>query len=156
MNRRQPNPRLAKIHRSYTVEEATRLFDTHKNTIRQWIKAGLPTCVGIRPYLILGSELRAFLESRQAKKKRPCGPGEFFCFRCRAPRPPGEGMVEYVATSDTLGNLTALCPTCCTIMNRRASRAKLGQFEGFFEITFPLAHRQLSESQQPSVNSDFG
>jgi hypothetical protein len=65
-------------------------------------------------------------------------------------------MVDYVATSDAAGNLTAMCPECSTIMHRRASRAKLGQFAGFFDITFPLAHRQLSESHQPSVNRDFG
>jgi excisionase family DNA binding protein len=156
MNKRQPNPRLAKIHRSYTVEEVARLFNTHKNTVRQWIKSGLPTCDTKRPYLILGRELRAFLQSRRAGKKRPCGPGELYCVRCRAPRPPAEGMVDYQATSGTLGNLTAICPECDTLMNRRTSLARLKQFEDVFNVTFPLALRRLNESSQPSVNSDFG
>ena len=156
MNKRQPNYRLAKIHRSYSVEQVARLFNTHKNTVRQWIKSGLPTCDTKRPYLILGSELRAFLQSRRARKKCPCGPGEFYCFRCRAPRPPAEGMVDYVPTSDTLGNLSAICPECSILMNRRTSLTRLRQFEGVFDITFPLALRRIVESPQPSVNSDFG
>jgi hypothetical protein len=156
MNRRQPNYRLAKTHRSYKVEEISRLFGTHKNTVLQWIKSGLQPCGNKRPYLISGGELRDFLQSRRARKKRPCGSGQFYCFRCRAPRPPGGGMVEYEAVNDKLGNLIAICPDCNTLMNRRTSPAKLRQFEGVFNITFSQPVRRLNESLQPSVNSDFG
>ena len=54
MRKRRPNYRLVKIHRNYTVEEVARLFGTHNNTVRAWVKAGLPTCDGKRPTLILG------------------------------------------------------------------------------------------------------
>ena len=33
MGSRHPNPRLAKIHRTYSVEEMTRLLHVHKNTV---------------------------------------------------------------------------------------------------------------------------
>ena len=42
MGSRHPNPRLAKIHRSYSVEEIARLFRVHKNTVRAWLRQGLP------------------------------------------------------------------------------------------------------------------
>ncbi len=32
MRKRRPNPRLAKIHRNYSVEEIATLYDIHKNT----------------------------------------------------------------------------------------------------------------------------
>jgi len=51
-----PNYRRVKTHRSYTVEEIASLLDLHKNSVRTWVKAGLPTCDGQRPMLILGSE----------------------------------------------------------------------------------------------------
>jgi hypothetical protein len=35
---RHPNPRLVKIHRSYTVEEVARNLRKHKNTVRAWMK----------------------------------------------------------------------------------------------------------------------
>lgn len=34
MGKRHPNPRLAKIHRSYTVEEVAGVFGVHRNTVR--------------------------------------------------------------------------------------------------------------------------
>ena len=59
VRRRHPNHRLVKIHRTYTVEDIAGLFGTHKNTVRQWIRAGLPTIDDGRPMLILGPQLIA-------------------------------------------------------------------------------------------------
>lgn len=50
------NPRRAKLHRSYTAFELAELLDVHKNTVRQWIKAGLPVVDGARPALICGGD----------------------------------------------------------------------------------------------------
>ena len=48
------NPNLAKINRSYTVEEVANLYSVHKNTVRNWINAqGLKTNDSLRPILIL-------------------------------------------------------------------------------------------------------
>ena len=46
MAKRHPNYRLVKIHRSYTVEEAAGSLGVHKNTVREWVKVGLPTSDG--------------------------------------------------------------------------------------------------------------
>ena len=43
MSKRHANLRLAKIHRNYTVEKVAGLFGVHRNTLREWIKRGLPT-----------------------------------------------------------------------------------------------------------------
>ena len=72
MKTKRPNPRLVKIHRNYTVEEIACLFGIHKNTVRSWIKMGLPVTDNCRPQLILGSELAAFLGARRNKNKRSC------------------------------------------------------------------------------------
>jgi hypothetical protein len=84
MSKRHPNPRLAKIHRNYTVDEIANLFGVHKNSVRNWVKGGLPTSDDRRPMLILGRDLVAFLHARRVKNKRPCQPGEIYCMRCRA------------------------------------------------------------------------
>jgi len=155
MRKRHPNPRLAKIHRNYLVDEVARLFDVHKNTVRGWVKQGLPTSDGRRPMLILGRELVAFLTARRTKNKRTCQPGEIYCVRCRSPRAPAGDMVDYEPVTATLGNLVAICSACETLMYRRVSLAKLAQVCGDLDITMPQALEHIGESAQPTVNSDL-
>jgi len=141
MRKRRPNYRLVKIHRCYTVEEAARLLGTHKNTVRAWVRAGLPTCDSKRPTLILGRDLAAYLQARRTKNKRPCQPGEIFCVRCRAPKQPAGDMAEYQPITEQLGNLEGICPDCDLMIYRRASMAKLAEIRGKLDITFAEAQR---------------
>jgi hypothetical protein len=152
MSGRRLNPRLPKIHRTYTVEEAAKLFQAHRKTVRQWIKQGLPTVDSKRPTLILGRDLAAFLRDRRATRRRPCGPGEIYCVRCRIPRRPAGDMAEYQALTATSGNLMGLCPTCEAFIYRRVNRSKLEQVRGHLEVTFTQAPAHISESACPSVN----
>jgi len=155
MRKRQPNPRLAKIHRNYTVDEIAQLYDMHRNTVREWVKRGLPTNDGKRPMLILGRDLVAFLSARRAKNKRSCQPGQMYCVRCRAPRAPAGDMADYVPVTVTLGNLAAICSTCETMMYRRVNLVKLEHVRGNLDITMPQALEHIGESAQPTVNSDL-
>jgi len=155
MRKRRPNYRLVKIHRSYTVEEAARLFGTHKNTVRAWVKAGLPTCDSKRPTLVLGRDLAAHLQARRTKNKRPCQPGEIYCVRCRVPKRPAGDMADYQPITASLGNLIGICPDCEGMIYRRASMAKLPEIQGNLDITFSEAERPLNKSNLPSVNSDL-
>jgi transposase-like protein len=63
--KRHPNYRRVKIHRSHTVEEIARSLGVHKNTVRVWVKAGLPTSNKRRPLLVLGEDLVSFLQARR-------------------------------------------------------------------------------------------
>lgn len=155
MRKRRPNHRLVKIHRSYTVEEIVHLFGTHKNTVHAWVKAGLPTCDGKRPMLILGRELAEYLKARRTKNKQPCQPGEMYCVHCRVPKRPAGDMAEYQPITESLGNLMGICPDCDAMIFRRASMTKLPVVRGKLEITFAEAKRQVSESHSLTVNSDF-
>ena len=125
LRKHRPNPCLVKIHRNYTVEEIAHRFGIHKNTVREWVKTGLPTSDKKRPMLILGNDLSAFLQARRARNKRPCQLDEIYCVRCRAPKRPAGCMAEYQPITGTLGNLIGICPDCEAMMYRRASRAKL-------------------------------
>jgi hypothetical protein len=155
MAKRHPNPRLVKIHRSYTVEEVSCLFSSHKNTVRAWLKAGLPTLDDQRPRLIHGEDLVTFLRARRAKNKRTCQPGEMYCLRCRAPKLPAGAMADYVPDTGTLGMLKALCPDCEAMMNRRVSFTQMELFGARLDIRYTEAPRQVSNTPEPSVNSDF-
>ena len=137
--KRHPNLNLAKIYYNYTVEEVAGLFGVYKGTVRNWVKMGLQAINDIRPMLIHGQDLRAFLQAQRVKNKRKCQLGEMYCFKCRAPKAPAIGMVDYEPKTATTGNLVGMCPDCDTIMNRRTSLAKLEQFRGQLDITMPQA-----------------
>jgi len=155
MGKRNPNPHQVKIHRNYTVEEAANLLEVHKNTVRQWIKQGLPVIDDKRPMLILGPDLFDFLQAKRTKSKRPCKPGEMYCLRCRVQKVPAFNEAEYQPKTENLGNLYGICPDCGTGMNRNVNPAKLDQIRGKLKITLPQGERGLVDSEPPPVNSDF-
>jgi hypothetical protein len=137
MGKRHSNPRLVKIHRSYTVEEVAKLLGKHKNTVRNWIKNGLATIDEKRPLLILGHDLVEFIKKRRAKNKQSCKPGQLYCVRCRVPKFPAGDFAEYSPVTEKFGNLIALCPDCDSIMNRLVSLARIKEVCGNLDVTFP-------------------
>lgn len=154
MSGKRINPRLAKLHRSYSVEEVTRTLGVHKGSVRNWIKAGLPTVEGTRPVLILGIELRGWLEKRRKAAKRPCPPGTIYCFKCREPRPPALGMVEYVPMNAKSGNLKAMCADCETFMHRRTRLGSIDAVMPNLDVQIREAPASLIERTEPSLNCD--
>ena len=135
MAQRRHSHRLAKIHRSYTVDEVARLYRVHRNTVRGWIRAGLPMIDCRRPVMVLGLDLVAFHTKRRAKNKRPCTPGQIYCVRCRTPRTPAGSRAEYRPLTPRTGNLVGICPRCGTQIYKRASLANLDSIGGELTVT---------------------
>jgi hypothetical protein len=154
MGARHPNPRLAKIHRNYTVEEVAQLYGLLKNTIRNWLKQGLATIDERRPRLILGRDLRRFLHERREKAKQVCGPGQLFCIACRAPKVPAGMMAECIQTGPRSGNLCGICPDCERLIYRRVNLTKIDAIRGELEITLTRSTASIRESTVLSVNCD--
>lgn len=149
-----PNYRLVKIHRNYSVEEAARLLGVHRNTVREWIKRGLPVIAG-HPTLILGPELRAFLARRREQGRRPCHSGEIYCMRCRQPRAPAREMVDYQQIAPNRGRLIALCSSCEAVMYRSVNPARLPPALAAMLRTVPTGSEHICERAKPIVNSDY-
>ena len=154
MGARHPNPRLVKIHRNYSVEDIARLFGIHKNTVRSWLKQGLTAINDRRPTLILGCELRRFLQERRQRAKQSCGPGRIYCIACRRPKVPAGKMAECTPTSPLAGNLCGICPDCDRLIYRRVNLAKIDTVRGELEIAFTQPRPRIGESAAPSVNCD--
>jgi hypothetical protein len=145
------NPNLIKTHFSYTASELAKRLGVHKNTVRNWTRAGLPTLSG-RPLLYHGGAVRAFLAASNANRRRPCPPGIFYCFRCRDRRKPALGLVDYADRTGAAGNLTAICESCGAIMNRRARRDALSAIMPGLDVTIRQAQPTLSGSNASSLN----
>lgn len=149
------NPNRAKIHRNYTVEEVALLFNVHKNTVRGWIKSGLPACTEQRPALILGYQLREFLQSKRQVRKRKCRLFEIYCLRCREPKRPAGNMVDFEPRNDESGRLVGLCPDCDGVINRYVSTAGLDPISEYLEVRVPKALKHINKRSHALVNSDF-
>ena len=148
------NPRAAKLHRSYSVKELADLLGVHKHTVRGWLKAGMPTCEGARPALIHGDEFQVWWSMRRKAAKRPLKPGQLYCFRCREPKAPALGMVEYAAINSAAGNLKAMCETCGTMMHRRTRPADLAARMPGLDVQITEAPLSIGERARPSANCD--
>jgi hypothetical protein len=144
-----------KIHRNYSVEEVAALLTVHKNTVREWLRRGLPALTEQRPLLILGRDLSTFLTTRRRANKRPCQPGLIYCVRCRQPQKPAGGMADFEALTATTGNLIGICPQCDTLIYRRVGITRMDQAKGDLDIQLRQAQEHIGESDQASVNCDF-
>lgn len=148
--KRRFDPRRAKIHHSYTVEEVARLYGVHKQTVRNWMKAGLPFLSERRPHLILGRELRAYLAAQRAKARRPCQAGELYCLRCRVPKRPAGDMLDYIPMSLVSGNFRGICPTCGAFIHRRVSLTQVEMVKGSCEVAYPHGQQRIANISSPS------
>ena len=152
---RRYNCRRVKIHRNYAVEEIAKLLRVHKQTVLRWIATGLTLIEPKRPFLIHGTDLRAYLLARQPKKQ-PCKPSEIYCVRCREPREPAGRMAEYAPRSASYGRLSGICPSCDSMMYRSYKCAALGAIKDKLAITFKDADRRLVDTSVRSRNVAFG
>lgn len=148
------NPRLAKKNRDYTVSELAVRLDLHKGTVRHWLAKGLPAIDGTKPALINGGAFQDWWGKQRKAAKRPCQPGQMFCFKCREPKAPALGMVEYAATNAAAGNLKALCETCETEMHRSARLVDIRTKMPGLDVQIRQAPSSLSVRPNPSLNCD--
>ena len=107
------NPQIISRHLSYTLPEiAAKLSVSHK-TIFRWIDEGLSTVPGKKkPILIHGSELKAFINARNSKKKVTMERHEFYCFKCKVPRRGKRGTIT--KSGDTRRGECCVCNTKMT------------------------------------------
>ncbi|NRB42410.1 MAG: helix-turn-helix domain-containing protein [Pseudomonadales bacterium] len=124
-----------KMHHSYTFEEVAVLFGVHKNTVAGWVKKGLPCLKQRKPYLILGKELRLFLQDLRQSKKQKCKADELYCMGCKKPQKPMGLMVDYLPINDVKGRLIGLCECCERPMNRFANAGQLDDMKRHFDVS---------------------
>lgn len=75
--------RLIKTRESYTSKRISQELNVHQRTVQEWFKTGLKPIENKKPYLVMGYELKNFLEQKQENKKCKLKPDEFYCTKCR-------------------------------------------------------------------------
>lgn len=122
MARRVSTQRI-KMHRTYEIGEASDLLGVTPQTVRAWGRRGLRMMTDSRPFLILGADLKAYLDQVGRDARQPLPFGTFYCMTCKAPQHPALGLADYRALSDAHGVLAAFCAACegrCSRIIRRA------------------------------------
>jgi hypothetical protein len=152
MANRRHSARHLQQRRTYNVREAAKATGATPGTVRNWRKIGLEAVRGIYPPIFRGVDIIAFLGSRNRARKQPCGPGRFFCLRCKTAKRPAYDEVEFWPDGPKLGKLLGLCPDCATVMNRRVSLAKLKAAAGDLKVSIQRPDSRLSETPMPHCN----
>ena len=134
---RRTSAARVKANRSYSVEDAADAVGVTQQTVRAWINCGLPAMTAKRPTLILGWALKEFMIRAQQQRKKPLGPGEFFCFRCKQGRRAALGLIDYHSKSPTHGRLQAICEVCEGSLSLNVSTANLPEWRAHWSWSSP-------------------
>lgn len=143
--------RLVKTHRSYKVDEVSRLLIVCKATVRCWITNGLPVMQGQKPAMIMGADLKEFLKSR-SKPKQKCALDECRCFKCKSNQKVAFGEAEIIFDQSSTPNMRGLCSICTTVMHKRISKARIPEIKAILQITFKQADAPIIDRTQPRLN----
>ncbi len=115
------NSNRIKIHRNYTVVDASETLGVHPKTIRNWLKVGLPIVDEKRPLLINGSDLKVYLNQKRKAIIFHCEEHEMCCFRCKQAMKPSIESVQFIAKPAGMAHMTGECEECGCRMNKYVS-----------------------------------
>ncbi len=156
MKRKRGRIKTSRIRRnfSYSVQEVCALLKVHKNTVREWLREGLPKIDTKRPLLIYGSHLKTFLETRQKSRKQKCALHELYCFRCRSPRRLMGMLADVQRRNEKTFMLTGFCEVCEAALHKVQSFKVLPKLSEIFDLSRQQVEG-LVEPLTPSVECDF-
>ncbi|MEP2890525.1 hypothetical protein [Tateyamaria sp.] len=126
--------RKIKKHRLYSYDEAGDALGVAPHTVRAWRANGLEVMAATKPHYILGAELIRYIAEKQVERSFTMALDQMYCLRCKAPRKPLWGMVDYIPNSDTKGRLTGLCDACEGGLQRFVGKGDLVKLGQIYEI----------------------
>jgi len=154
LKKRTYNTNLIKESLCYSTNDMARRFNIHKRTVQEWYKAGLPRIDNRKPSLVLGTDLKNFLKTRQNKRKSKCRKNELYCMKCKAPRQSSNNAVDIRLLSKTRLMIIGLCVHCNTKTNKIATTKNIAEISKIFAIQ-QIHNRVLIGSEVFSFNTDI-
>lgn len=144
------NTRAIKTNHPYTVEEAAEVLGVHEQTVRAWFLKGLRVLRSKTPHIILGDDLKQFLDKQQARRRRPLRPNELYCLKCRAPKVPLGNLADYIPDGEERGRLAGLCPDCENQCHRFIRCDQIGVQAPNLDVASPACVNSLNEPIDPA------
>lgn len=138
---KQYNLRLIKTRESYSTKRISQELGVHDRTVQEWYKEGLKPIEKKSPYLVMGYELKRFLEERQQKRKCKLQPDEFYCTKCRHAVKSTANDVRLAILQQTIGKksfkaiiIKGICEKCNLRINRFSHTGKLKEVKQTFNV----------------------
>jgi hypothetical protein len=134
---------------SYELTEICTLFSDlglHPQTVRKWIKSGLPTIDKGKPALIYGHDLILFLKMRNDASKCPTEFGQIYCFKCKDARHIFRNLISVKPKPNFL-EVQAVCRECKARMLQSYKLCSFPRLRNKFTLV------DLSELYDLSVSS---
>ncbi|WP_373086127.1 helix-turn-helix domain-containing protein [Sneathiella sp.] len=119
------NLRLIRENYTYTVYEIAALYGMTSDTVFRWIRReGLKRILGTKKYFVHSSDLRRFLEQKNARNKQPCAAGEIYCCKCHRPQKPNAAFLNAKRMPNRTVRVSGRCEVCNTRVNTFVSAKK--------------------------------
>ena len=144
------NLRIIKRSMSYTVEDTSRLYKIHKNTVYDWLKIGLKSIDNKEPRLIHGTDLKNFLSKQNNKNKKATQFNEFYCFHCKQAHNVYKNSV-YISHKGNFLSLKGLCPITKKEMFKNFKSVDYSRIKKEFHLTDKT---DICDSLHPSYKVD--
>lgn len=133
--------KLIKHRHSYTFEEISNVLNIHPRTIQTWKKEGLNVIDSTKPYLVMGYDLKEFLNKKLQSRKIKLESNQFYCTKCRNAVSSKLNQVKLKITGKTIGKdahqetvITGKCETCGTKLNRFSHSGKIDEIKQNFIV----------------------
>ncbi len=155
------NARIFRPRRAYSFTEIAEMLGIHPRTVQRWHKEGLKILPDeVKPYLVMGRDIRDFLKDRIRKRKKPLQAGQFFCPRCQQPRKSLAQHLRIEVTNRMLGPchrqaiIRGICEVCGLRVTLFSSERKAAQWynNGLIVSEQPTA---LNGSGDSCTNADM-
>ena len=137
---------------AYDIDEICAMFkryNLHPQTVRKWIKGGLPTIDASKPSLIYGYELKKFLGKHNKANKTATQFDEMFCMKCQDSKPIYQQKIKLEQKANFL-LAKAHCQTCKSSMNKSYKMEDYTKLKSFFCAVDVL---QLYDSNNSTANT---
>lgn len=132
---------------AYDIDEICELFKKHglhPQTVRQWIKNGLPTMKG-KPALIYGNDLMKFLGKMNKSNKCQTEFHHIFCLKCKEGKDPYKKQIE-VELINGYVKAKGRCRNCKNIMYKSYKLDDFGKLKLNFHVVDVLQLYDCADS----------
>ena len=136
-----------KVDRVYSVADVQELYQVCRNTVSNWVRAGLHPSDEKTPQVFRGAELIRFHKSRRLKDSIRLSEGQFKCMRCKIAVYPDPTTISIDARHAPRCWVLATCPDCGGQIQKITNVTECDKIRSCIDTNMGL--RQTHEANAP-------